>query len=153
MPANFLYIGLIATILPKARIVHCLRDPMDVCFSIFKIQFGEAHAYANSLEDLGAYYLNYERLMAHWHRVLPGRLFTVEYETLVKDSESQIRKLLAYCDLPFDEACLSFHKTDRVVKTASAVQVRQPVYQHAMKFWKHYEQQLQPLRAILSKGA
>lgn len=152
MPANFLCIGFIATMLPRARFIHCLRDPMDTCFSIYKSQFSESHDYSHNLASLGGYYLLYEELMAHWHRVLPDRIFDIRYEQLVQNSETEIRSMLDYCDLPFDKACLSFYKTDRVVKTASATQVRQPIYQNAIGFWKNYEDQLTPLQSALKRG-
>jgi len=147
-PMNFLYAGLIASALPNARIVHCTRNPMDTCLSIFMHPLSNPHAYAHELEDLGAYYMLYDRLMEHWHDMMPGRIHNVIYETMVTDSESAIRGLLDYCELPFEEACLNFHQTDRVVRTPSAGQVRQPIYQDSIQRWKRYDKHLGPLKDI-----
>lgn len=148
-PMNFRYVGLVASILPGARFVHCVRNPMDTCMSIFQQPLSETHAYANDLADLGGFYRLYRELMAHWHSVLPGRIYDLCYEDLVTDSETEIRKLLDYCDLQFHEDCLSFHKTDRSVRTPSDSQVRQPIYTGSIGRWKRYEAQLAPLKAIL----
>jgi len=151
-PMNFLYLGLVATILPNARLVHCVRDPMDTCLSIYQQPLSDAHAYAHDLEDLGGFYLLYKDLMAHWHNVLPGRIYNVHYEQLVTETENEIHKLLAFCDLNFHEACLAFHTTKRPVKTPSATQVRQPVYTASVGRWKRYETGLSRLREILERN-
>jgi Tfp pilus assembly protein PilF len=150
-PMNFLYVGLIAALLPNARIINCVRNPMDNCLSIFKHLLAEAHAYSHDLEDLGAYFNLYRDLMKHWHETLPGRIYDLPYETLVAESEAEIRKLLEFCELPFEENCLQFHETSRVVRTPSASQVRQPLYTDTINLWERYEQQLKPLQAILNR--
>ena len=144
-PMNFLYVGLIATALPNARIIHCVRDPTDTCLSIFMHPLSTPHSYAHELNDLGAFYKLYQRLMAHWHSMLPGRIHDVTYEKMVTDSETEIRALLNYCDLPFENACLNFHETERTIRTPSAGQVRQPIYDNSIRRWKHYEKHLGPL--------
>ncbi len=150
MPQNFLYIGMIAIMLPNAKIIHCRRDPMDTCLSMFKTLFASSGLqWCYNLEDLGRYYQMYLELMEHWNTVLPGRIFELQYETLVADSEQQIRNLLDYCQLPFDPDCLSSHESKRAVKTASFAQVRQPIYSSSVQSWKHYEKHLQPLIAKL----
>jgi tetratricopeptide (TPR) repeat protein len=152
-PANFLNLGLIAVVLPEARIINCLRDPMDNCLSIFKQLLSDAHAWSHKLEDLGAYYNLYRKLMNHWRQILPGRIYDLPYEALVADSEQEIRKLLDFCSLPFDERCLAFHQTRRAVRTPSASQVHQPLYTDTIELWKCYEQQLKPLQSILEQAA
>jgi hypothetical protein len=149
MPHNFLYVGLIKTILPNAKVIHCVRNPMDNCFSIFKKIFEQRHDYAHDLVELGRYYNLYRDLMSHWEKVLPGFMYTLSYDELVSDQQSQTQKLLDFCGLPWDEACLNFHKTVRRVTTASLAQVRKPIYQDSVERWKHYEKQLEPLRRAL----
>ena len=150
-PMNFLYIGLITALLPNARIINCVRNPMDNCLSIFKHLLAEPHAYSHDLEDLGAYFNLYRNLMKHWHETLPGKIYDLPYETLVANSEDEIRKLLEFCGLPFEGNCLQFHKTARVVRTPSASQVRQPLYTDTINLWKRYALQLKPLQAILNR--
>jgi len=149
MPHNFLSIGLIALLFPSAKIIHCERNPMDNCYSIFTYLFNDEHAYACNQEHLGRYYLLYQELMEHWQRVLPGRLYTVKYEQMVDNTEQQVRMLLDHCGLPFEEACLSFYDTDRAVKTISATQVRRPIYKSSIDGWKRFERELQPLKKTL----
>ena len=149
MPHNFLYIGLIKVILPNARIIRCTRDPMDNCLSIFKNYFGRGHEYSYDLTELGQYYNLYLDLMEYWKNTLPGFIYELNYERLVADQENQTRKLLEFCNLPWDEACLEFHKTRRKVKTASNEQVRRPIYKDSVKLWKRYEKQLEPLRVAI----
>ena len=151
-PMNFLYVGMIAAIFPNARLVHCQRDPMDTCLSIFQQPLSETHAYAHDLKDLGMFYLQYRNLMQHWYTVIPGRIHDLRYEDMVTDSESGIRKLLDYCGLPFDEHCLKFHETARSVRTPSASQVRQPIYTASIGRWKNYESRLTPLKIIIDAG-
>ena len=151
MPHHFLLIGLIKKILPWAKVIHCKRDPMDTCFSIFKTFFSikNSHPYAYEMTELGHYYNLYADLMRHWSNLLPDFVYDIEYEKLVTDQEEQTRKLLSYCGLPWDDACLWFHKTRRRVATASSVQVRQPMYKDSIKLWKQHAKQLEPLsRAI-----
>ena len=149
MPHNFIHIGLIKAILPNAKIIHCTRDPMDNCLSLFKNYFSSAHYYSYDLTELGQYYNLYLDLMQHWRENLSGFIYDQSYEALVADQESQIRQLLDYCHLPWDDACLEFHKTRRKVRTASNAQVRRPIYQDSVKLWKRYEKQLEPLRAVI----
>ena len=152
MPQNFLNIGLIKKILPHARIIHCKRDPMGTCFSIFKTFFSikKSHPYAYEMTELGHYYNLYADLMKHWNKMLPGFVYDIEYENLVMDQEGETRKLLAYCGLPWDDACLAFHKTKRGVATASAVQVRQPMYKDSVELWKQHAKQLEALRKVIN---
>jgi tetratricopeptide (TPR) repeat protein len=149
-PHNFLMVGLIKAILPNAKVIHCMREPMDSCWSMFKLLATANFKFAHDMDDLGRYYSRYLDLMAHWRVVLPGFVHEVKYEEMVSDQEHQTRKLLEYCDLPWDAACLAFHRTKRTVATPSATQVRQPIYQGSVQLWKNYEQQLKPLRRALS---
>ena len=149
MPQNFLYIGLIKAILPNARIINCIRDPMDNCLSIFKNYFNTTHNYSYDMTELGQYYNLYVDLMEYWRSSLPGFIYDLSYESLVTDQENQMRQLLDFCHLAWDDACLDFHKTRRKVGTASNAQVRRPIYKNSVKLWKHYEKQLQPLRAAI----
>jgi tetratricopeptide (TPR) repeat protein len=150
LPNNFSHVGLIHLLLPRAAIIDARRHPMDACFSTFKQHFAEGQTFSYDLGDLGRYYRGYLSLMDHWDRVLPGKVLHLQYEDLVAEPESQIRRLLAHCRLPFEEACLAFHETRRSVRTASAEQVRQPLYASAVGYWRHFEQQLEPLRAALA---
>jgi hypothetical protein len=149
MPHNFLNIGLIKLILPNAKIIHCQRNPVDTCWSIFKNFFAGIHNYAYNLRELGEYYKLYEGLMAHWRTILPGFLFEIQYEELVADQENQTRRLLEYCGLDWQDDCLSFHKSSRPVRTASSTQVRQPIYNNSVLLWKRYAKELQPLLEAL----
>ncbi len=149
LPNNFSHVGLIQAILPGATIIDARRHPMDCCFSAFKQHFAEGQAFSYDLGDLGRYYRCYLSLMDHWDRVLPGRVLLVQHEDLVRDPQAQIRRLLDHCRLPFEAACLNFHRTRRSVRTASAEQVRQPIYSSGVGYWRHFEKELQPLRAAL----
>ena len=149
MPYNFLHVGLIRSILPDAKVVHCMRNPMDTCFSLFKNYFKEQHGFAYDMVELGRYYKLYQDLMAHWEKVLPGFMYTLRYEEMVSDQEKHTRNLLDFCGLPWDDACLAFHKTERRVETASLAQVRQPLYKGSVELWKRYEKQLEPLRKAI----
>jgi tetratricopeptide (TPR) repeat protein len=149
MPNNFSHIGLIHAMLPLATIVDVRRHPMDACFSTFKQYFAEGQSFSYDLVDLGRYYRCYLSLMDHWDAVLPGRVLHVSYEDLVREPEANIRRLLAHCGLPFEAACLSFHETRRPVRTASAEQVRQPLYTSGVGYWRHFESELEPLRESL----
>ncbi len=147
MPQNFLHIGLIRTILPCAKIIHCARNPMDNCLSIFKNYFDAGgHLYSYDMIELGQYYKLYQDLMDHWRATLPGFIYDLRYEALVLDQENETRKLLEYCNLPWDDACLDFHKTRRRVQTASNAQVRKPIYKGSIGLWKQYGKQLAPLQ-------
>jgi tetratricopeptide (TPR) repeat protein len=149
MPQNFMYVGFIRTILPNARVIHCIRDPMDNCLSIFKNPLPNDHGYANNMSELGQYYRMYQDLMDYWKDTLPGFVYDQRYEDLVKSVEEQVSSLLQYCGLEWDDACLEFHKTRRKVRTASNVQVRRPIYNDSVQLWKRYEKQLEPLRAAI----
>ena len=141
-PFNFHCLGLIVLLFPKARIIHCRRDPMDVCLSIYFQYFKAHHPFAYDLQDIAHYYRQYERLMAHWRRLWPGRMLEVDYEALVADQIAMSRKLIDHCGLDWDERCLAFYKTERVVHSASNWQVRQPIYKRSVERWKHYEKHL-----------
>ena len=146
---NFMRVGFIRAILPRARIIHCTREPMDTCLSIFKTDFHRGHLYSYDLAELGVYYRLYLELMAFWRTVLPDFVHDLNYEQLVSEPEQQTRSLLDYCDLPWDDACLDFHRTRRAVRTASSAQVVRPIYRDSVDLWKRYEKYLQPLAAIL----
>ena len=149
LPNNFSHIGLIHAILPNATIIDARRHPMDACFSTFKQHFAEGQTFSYDLTDLGRYYRCYLSLMDHWDAVLPGKVLHVQYEDVVRDPEANIRRLLAHCGLPFEPACLRFHETRRSVRTASAEQVRQPLYTSGVGYWRHFERELEPLRQAL----
>jgi hypothetical protein len=142
-------VGLIQAILPNATIIDVRRHPLDSCFSTFRQYFAEGQSFSYDLEDLGRYYRCYLELMDHWDEVLPGKVLHVSYEDLVREPEAQIRRLLAHCGLAYESACLAFHETKRPVRTASAEQVRQPLYSSAVGYWRHFEVQLEPLRRAL----
>ncbi len=146
MPGNFSSIGLIHLALPKARIIHTIRDPIDTCLSCFSKLFSDNQPFTYDLGELGRYYRAYQTLMQHWHSVLPeGTILDVRYEDLVADLEGQARRIVAYCGLEWDDACLSFHETDRPVRTASQVQVRQPLYRTSVGRWRPAPETLRPL--------
>ena len=149
MPNNWGYVGLIALILPNAKIIDARRHPMSCCFSGFKQHFARGQHFSYSLEDIGRYYRDYVELMAHFDVVLPGRVHRVVYERMVEDTETEVRNLLAYCRLPFEDACLRFYENDRAVRTASSEQVRQPIFRDAVEHWRNYEPWLDPLRTAL----
>ncbi|RWG77251.1 MAG: sulfotransferase family protein [Mesorhizobium sp.] len=146
MPGNFLLVGFLHMMLPKAKIVHCARDAAATCLSIFKVHFrGDSHRYGYDLGELADFHNLYTDIMAHWHKVLPGVVHDVRYEDFVADQEGQTRALMAHLGLPWDDKVLSFHETDRPVRTASAAQVRQPMYQGSVDLWKRYGDRLKPL--------
>ena len=149
MPNNFRHIGLIHLILPKAKIIDARRDAMDCCFSGFKQLFAEGQEFTYGLAEIGRYYRDYVALMEHWDRVLPGRVLRVQHEDVLDDLEGQVRRMLDYIGVPFDPACLDFHKTDRAVRTASSEQVRRPISRAGVGAWKPYEEWLGPLREAL----
>ena len=150
MPNNFRHIGLIHLILPNAKIIDARRSPMDCCWSGFKQLFAEGQEFTYSLDDIGHYYRGYVDLMDHWHSVLPeGRILRVQHEDVLDDLEGQVRRLLDYCGLPFDPACIDFHKTERAVRTASSEQVRRPLNKSGLEQWRPYEAHLDPLKAAL----
>ncbi len=149
MPNNFAHVGLIHLVLPNAKIIDARRHPLACCFSGFRQHFARGQNFSYSLEDLGRYYRDYVALMAHFDDVLPGRVHRVVYETLVDDTETEVRRMLDYCGLPFDAACLRFFDNERPVRTASSEQVRQPIYRDGVDQWRHFEPWLDPLKDAL----
>lgn len=149
MPNNFAHIGFIQLILPRAKIIDARRHPLGCCLSGFKQHFARGQPFTYGLEDIGRYYRDYVELMAHFDAVLPGRVHRVIYETMVEDTENEVRRLLDYCALPFDERCLRFYENDRAVRTASSEQVRRPIYRDGVDHWQHYEPWLGPLKRAL----
>ncbi|WP_292575669.1 sulfotransferase family protein, partial [Mesorhizobium sp.] len=153
MPGNFMLVGFLHMMLPKAKIVNCARDAAATCLSIFKVHFrGDSHRYGYDLGELADFHNLYTDIMAHWHKVLPGVVHDVRYEDFVADQEGQTRALMAHLGLPWDDKVLSFHETDRPVRTASAAQVRQPMYQGSVDLWKRYGDRLKPLLDKLQNG-
>lgn len=149
MPYNFLHLGLIHSILPNAKIIDARRHPLGCCFSNFSMHFKAGPLFAYRLGELGHAYANYVELMAHFDRVLPGRVHRVFYEDLVRSPEEEIGRLLDYLGLPFEEECLEFHRSDRAMDSASAEQVRRPIYHDALSQWRAYESWLSPLKSAL----
>ena len=149
LPNNWLYVPFIQLILPNAKIIDARRHPLGCCFSNFRQHFARGQAFTYSLEDVGRYYADYVRLMAHMDSVLPNRVHRVIYERMVEDTKSEVRSLLAYCGLEFEPDCLEFHKTERAVRTPSSEQVRQPIYRDATEEWRAYESHLAPLKIAL----
>lgn len=149
MPNNFRHIGLIHLILPNAKIIDARRDPMDCCFSGFKQLFAQGQEFTYGLEEVGQYYADYVSLMTHWHDVLPGKILHVQHEDVLDDLEGQVRRMLDYLDLPFEQACLDFHNTQRAVRTASSAQVRQPLNRKGVGAWRPFEAYLDPLKQAL----
>jgi tetratricopeptide (TPR) repeat protein len=145
-PNNFRHIGLIHLILPNAKIIDARREPMGCCFSNLKQLFAKGQEFTYSVEDIARYYRTYLDLMTHWDRVLPGRVLRVWHEDVVEDLESNVRRMLEFCDLPFEPGCLTFYRNERSVRTPSAEQVRQPIFREGLDQWKHYEPWLGPLR-------
>jgi tetratricopeptide (TPR) repeat protein len=152
LPLNYLYVGLIHTALPNAKIIHVQRDPMDTCYAVFKTLFVDAYPFSYDLEELARYYVAYHELMSHWHAVLPGVMHTVRYEDLVNNIETEARRLLDYCGLEWQPGVLDFHANPEASTTASTVQVRQRVYTSSVGRWHDYEEQLQPVVAILREA-
>jgi tetratricopeptide (TPR) repeat protein len=149
MPNNFLHIGLIALILPRAKIIDARRHPMAACFSGFTQLFARGQTFTYGLKNIGSYYRDYVDLMDHWDKVLPGKVLRVQYEEMVTDTENQVRRMLDHCNLDFEESCLQFHQTDRAVRTASSEQVRQPIYKGALEHWRNFELHLDELKEAL----
>ena len=149
MPNNFRHIGLIHLILPNAKIIDARRGAMGCCFSGFKQLFAEGQEFTYGLEEVGRYYCDYVDLMDHWDRVLPGKVLRVRYEDVVADLEPLVRRILDFCGLPFEDACLRFHETRRAVRTASSEQVRKPIFTSGVDQWEHFSAYLDPLRSIL----
>ena len=151
MPNNFRHIGLIKLILPNAKIIDARRHPLSCCFSGFKQLFAEGQEFSYDLGDIGHYYRDYVELMDHWDRVMPGFILRVQHEDVVDDLRGQVARLLAFCGLPFEEACVAFHKTERSVKTPSSEQVRQPIFRSSLDTWENYEPWLSPLKQALGE--
>jgi hypothetical protein len=149
LPNNWMFVPFIHWVLPNARIIDARRHPLGCCVSNFRQHFAHGQDFTYDLEDLGHYYSDYVRLMAHVDSVLPGRVHRVIYERMVEDTEAEVRGLLDYCGLEFEPACLEFHKTERAVRTASSEQVRQPIYRGATDEWRPYEPFLDPLKDAL----
>jgi predicted Zn-dependent protease len=146
MPNNFRHIGLIHLMLPNAKIIDARREPMSCCFSNLKQLFAQGQQFTYSIEDISRYYLTYVDLMAHWDAVLPGRILRVNHEDVVADLDGSVRRILTYCGLPFEPACIDFHKTERSVRTPSSEQVRQPIFRDGLDQWKKFEAWLAPLK-------
>lgn len=150
-PLNFLYIGLIHLAMPGAKIIHLRRHPLDSCYAMYKTLFRVGYPFTYSLQDVGRYYIAYRRLMRHWRACLPGRILDVDYESLVNDQEGETRRILEHCGLDFEAACLEFHKQKGPAATASAAQVRQPIYRSSVGRWQSYRRQLAPLAEKLQE--
>jgi hypothetical protein len=149
MPNNFQHIGMIHLALPNAKIIDARRHPLACCLSAFKQHFARGQNFSYDLGELGRYYRDYVELMAHYDAVLPGRVHRVFYESMVDDTEAEVRRLLDYCGLPFEEGCLRFHENTRAVRTASSEQVRQPIYREGKDHFRHYQPWLGPLEDAL----
>lgn len=149
MPLNYLYCGLIHRALPRAKIVQLIRHPMAVCYAMYKTLFQDGYPFSYDLSEIGLYYIGYQRLMAHWSLTLPGVMHQVHYEDLVEQQKRETAKLLQFCALPWEEACMDYHQSSAVTTTASAAQVRQPMYSSSVSQWRHYAKQLEPLRRQL----
>jgi tetratricopeptide (TPR) repeat protein len=149
MPNNFRHIGLIKLILPNAKIIDARREPMACCFSGFKQLFAEGQEFTYGLQEIGQYYRDYVHLMEHWDAMLPGAVLRVQHEDVLDDLGGQVRRMLDYLGLPFEQACIDFHQTERAVRTASSEQVRQPITKASVDLWRHYQSHLQPLKDAL----
>jgi hypothetical protein len=150
MPNNFPNIGFLSLILPDARIIDARRHPLDACLSCYRQLFAKGQTFTYDLTEIGEYYLQYQRMMDHWHRVLPGRVLTVQYEEVVTDFEAQVRRLLEFCGLPWEDACLRFYESNRPVRTPSSEQVRQPIYDHSVGHWRNYARHLDELVTVIA---
>jgi len=150
MPSNFQYVGLIRLALPNAKIIDARRHPLDACIANYRQLFAKGKNFAYDLNECAEYYLEYVRLMDHWDEVLPGRVLTVQYEDVIDDVEGQTRRMLDFCELPWEDACLKFYESSRPVSTASMEQVRVPIYSGAVGYWKNYESHLDDLKQILA---
>jgi tetratricopeptide (TPR) repeat protein len=149
MPNNFPLVGFIHTILPNAKIIDARRHPLDACTGNLRQLYARGQAFSYDQTDIGEYYLQYQRMMDHWDEVLPGVVLHVQYEEVVADLETQVRRILQYLQLPWEDACLNYHESDRAVRTASSEQVRQPIYTSGIGYWRHYDSQLEELKEVL----
>jgi tetratricopeptide (TPR) repeat protein len=152
MPLNYLYLGIIRRALPGARVIHLTRHPMAACYAMYKTLFKDGYPFSYDLAEIAGYYLGYRRLMAHWRAVLPGFLYEQSYEGLVTDQRGATRRLLEFCGLRWDEACMAFHANPTATTTASAAQVREPMYSRSLAQWQHYARELEGLRRQLLAG-
>jgi tetratricopeptide (TPR) repeat protein len=152
MPLNYLYCGLIRRALPNAKIIHVTRHPMAVCYAMYKTLFRQGYPFSYDLHEIAQYYLAYRRLMQHWQATMPGAIHELSYEDLVADSFTETRKLLAYCDLGWEDGCASFHRNPSASTTASASQVRRPIYGSSVSLWRHYEHELSGLKEELASA-
>ncbi len=150
MPNNFRHIALIKLILPNAKIIDARRNPMACCFSGFKQLFASGQQFSYGLEEIGTYYKDYINLMNHWDSVLPREILRVNYENVVEDLHNEVKRILDYCELPFEQECIDFHNTKRNIRTPSSEQVRQPIYKSGLEQWKNYEPWLDPLKKIIA---
>jgi len=150
MPANWSHVGFIHMILPHAKIIDARRHPLATCIANYRYLFAQGKNYTYDLAELAEYYLLYDEIMKHWDAVLPGKVLHVQYEDMIGDADGQVRRILEFCELPFEEACLRFHESERPVNTASSEQVRQPIYESAVAFWENYNPHLNELREILA---
>ena len=148
-PNNFTFIGAIKLAIPNAKIINAKRHPLDSCFGSYKQLFASGQPFSYDLTELGEYYMEYNRIMNHWHDVCKGFVLDVEYESVVSDLDSQVKRILEFCELPFEESCLRFYETERAVKTASSEQVRKPIYSSSVNLWRNYEEKLSDLIEIL----
>jgi tetratricopeptide (TPR) repeat protein len=142
LPNNFSFVGFLALILPNARVINARRHPLDSCLGTYKQLWGSGQHFSYDMFDLAEYYQDYHDMMKHWHQILPGKILDVHYEETVLDTEAQVRRILDFCGLPFEESCVRFYETDRAVRTASSEQVRQPIYTGALGKWREYEEHL-----------
>ncbi|MCR8923160.1 sulfotransferase [Dasania sp. GY-MA-18] len=149
MPNNFPHLGFLHCILPNAKIIDARRNPMDACVGNLRQLYANGQTFSYDQTDIGEYYLQYQRLMDHWHEVMPGKILTCQYEETVADLEGQVRRILDYLELPWEDACLNFHNTDRAIRTPSSEQVRQPIYTRSIGKWRRYESELGELKEVL----
>jgi hypothetical protein len=149
LPFNFIYAGLIKKALPQARIIHLVRDPLDTCFAVYKTLFNQVYSFSYQLDELADYFIEYKKLMAHWHQVLPGQILDVHYEQMVAEPEAQAKRILQWCDLPWQDDLLQFHQAKSASTTASAAQVRQPIHKKSVQKWRAFADELAPVRQRL----
>ena len=152
LPLNSLYVGLIHLALPKAKVIHVQRHPLDTCYSIYKQLFTNGYPFSYNLVELAEYYIAHHQLMAHWKKVLPNNIYSVAYEDIVNDLEFQSKNLVAHCGLDWQEACSNFHLNQSAAVTASATQVRQGVYKGSIDKWRCYEDELRPVKKLLEQA-
>jgi hypothetical protein len=148
-PNNFIFAGALRFAIPNCKIINARRHPLDSCYGSFKQLFAQGQPFSYDLIELGEYYLEYDRLMNHWDEVFPGFVLDVKYENVVSNLENEVKRIIDFCGLPFEESCLRFHETDRAVKTASSEQVRKPIYSSSVNLWRNYEENLSDLIEIL----